>query len=134
MPTTNEGLDQVEAVVSSDNSTNNAASSAGSVSADPAPRRRRGGRRVVRGVGAAGASLELKVEEHAKAPLFEEPKLEPVQPARDSADFNDADPRPYTEFRLHLQSVLQAAYCLMHGRSSSDVPDPYLLTDTLQLL
>ena len=91
MPTTNEGLDQVEAVVSSDNSTNNAASSAGSVSADPAPRRRRGGRRVVRGVGAAGASLELKVEEHAKAPLFEEPKLEPAQPARDSADFNDAD-------------------------------------------
>ena len=46
---------------------------------------------MVRGVGAAGASLELKVEEHAKAPLFEEPKLEPVQPARDSADFNDAD-------------------------------------------
>ena len=91
MPTTNEGLDQVEAVVSSDNSTNNAASSAGSVSANPAPRRRRGGRRVVRGVGAAGASLELKVEEHAKAPLFEEPKLEPAQPARDSADFNDAD-------------------------------------------
>ena len=42
---------------------------------------------MVRGVGAAGASLELKVEEHAKAPLFEEPKLEPVQPARDSADF-----------------------------------------------
>ena len=80
MPTTNEGLDQVEAVVSSDNSTNNAASSAGSVSADPAPRRRRGGRRVVRGVGAAGASLELKVEEHAKAPLFEEPKLEHAQP------------------------------------------------------
>lgn len=70
MPTTNEGLDQVEAVVSSDNSTNNAASSAGSVSADPAPRRRRGGRRVVRGVGAAGASLELKVEEHAKAPCL----------------------------------------------------------------
>lgn len=46
-----------------------------SVQSDPAPRRRRGGRRVVRGVGAAGASLELKVEEHASAPLFEEPKL-----------------------------------------------------------
>ena len=46
---------------------------------------------MVRGVGAAGASLELKVEEHAKAPLFEEPKLEHAQPARDSADFNDAD-------------------------------------------
>ena len=94
MPTTNEGLDKVEAAVSSDNSTNNAdnaGNSAGSVSSDPAPRRRRGGRRVVRGVGAAGASLELKVEEHAKAPLFEEPKLEPVRPGRTDSDADDAD-------------------------------------------
>ena len=94
MPTTNEGLDQVEAAVSSDNSTNNAknaGNSAGSVSSDPAPRRRRGGRRVVRGVGAAGASLELKVEEHAKAPLFEEPKLEPVRPDRLTSDADSAD-------------------------------------------
>ncbi len=37
-------------------------------------RRRRGGRRVVRGAGAAGASLELQVQEHA-APLFEAPAL-----------------------------------------------------------
>ena len=37
-------------------------------------RRRRGGRRVVRGTGAAGASLELQVQEHA-APLFEAPAL-----------------------------------------------------------
>ena len=81
MPNSNEGLDQVEAVVSSNNPFN-----AGSVSSDPAPRRRRGGRRVVRGVGAAGASLELKVEEHAATPLFEEPKLDSAQPARTSAE------------------------------------------------
>lgn len=42
--------------------------------AAPAPRRRRGGRRVVRGAGAAGASVELKVEDHS-TPLFEEPVL-----------------------------------------------------------
>lgn len=36
-----------------------------------APRRRRGGRRVVRGAGAAGAAVALKVEDHS-APLFAE--------------------------------------------------------------
>ena len=41
---------------------------------NPTPRRRRGGRRVVRGAGAAGAALELTVQEHA-APLFEEPRV-----------------------------------------------------------
>ena len=129
MPTTNEGLDQVEAVVSSDNSTNNAASSAGSVSADPAPRRRRGGRRVVRGVGAAGASLELKVEEHAKAPLFEEPKLEPAQPARDSADFNDADddepsrPRRRRVTRYDDDDEMRDDRPRRRRRSSVDVQD-----------
>lgn len=129
MPTTNEGLDQVEAVVSSDNSTNNAASSAGSVSADPAPRRRRGGRRVVRGVGAAGASLELKVEEHAKAPLFEEPKLEPAQPARDSADFNDADddepsrPRRRRVTRYDDDDEMRDERPRRRRRSSVDVQD-----------
>ena len=129
MPTTNEGLDQVEAVVSSDNSTNNAASSAGSVSADPAPRRRRGGRRVVRGVGAAGASLELKVEEHAKVPLFEEPKLEPAQPARDSADFNDADdaepsrPRRRRVTRYDDDDEMRDERPRRRRRSSVDVRD-----------
>ena len=129
MPTTNEGLDQVEAVVSSDNSTNNAASGAGSVSADPAPRRRRGGRRVVRGVGAAGASLELKVEEHAKAPLFEEPKLEPAQPARDSADFNDADddepsrPRRRRVTRYDDDDEMRDERPRRRRRSSVDVQD-----------
>nr|WP_278760438.1 Rne/Rng family ribonuclease [Bifidobacterium catenulatum] len=57
-----------------------------SAQSDSAPRRRRGGRRVVRGVGAAGASLELKVEEHAATPLFEEPKLPVAQPAHDAGD------------------------------------------------
>ena len=93
--------------MSSDNSTNNANNSAGSVSSDPAPRRRRGGRRVVRGVGAAGASLELKVEEHAKAPLFEEPKLEPVhldRAASDASDSDDAEPsRPVRRRRRVTQ-------------------------------
>ena len=129
MPTTNEGLDKVEAAVSSDNSTNNAASSAGSVSADPAPRRRRGGRRVVRGVGAAGASLELKVEEHAKAPLFEEPKLEPAQPERDSADFNDADdaepsrPRRRRVTRYDDDDEMRDERPRRRRRSSVDVQD-----------
>ncbi|WP_411161135.1 Rne/Rng family ribonuclease [Bifidobacterium adolescentis] len=115
--------------MSSDNSTNNAASSAGSVSADPAPRRRRGGRRVVRGVGAAGASLELKVEEHAKAPLFEEPKLEPVQPARDSADFNDADdaepsrPRRRRVTRYDDDDEMRDERPRRRRRSSVDVQD-----------
>ena len=132
MPTTNEGLDKVEAAVSSDNSTNNAdnaGNSAGSVSSDPAPRRRRGGRRVVRGVGAAGASLELKVEEHAKAPLFEEPKLEPAQPERDSADFNDADdaepsrPRRRRVTRYDDDDEMRDERPRRRRRSSVDVQD-----------
>ena len=45
-------------------------------------RRRRGGRRVVRDTGAAGASLKLQVEDHS-APLFEEPKI--AAPARSEA-------------------------------------------------
>jgi ribonuclease E len=50
-------------------------------------RRRRGGRRVVRGTGAAGASLELQVQEHA-APLFEAPAL-PDADASASAETTD---------------------------------------------
>ena len=64
-----------------DNSTVSNADSAAAVNAAPAAasqpaepvRRRRGGRRVVRGTGAAGASLELQVQE--RAPLFEAPAL-----------------------------------------------------------
>ena len=77
MPNTNEGLDGVEAATSADSNSG--------------PRRRRGGRRVVRGVGAAGASLELKVEEHSPSPLFEEPKLSQPRSgsASDSSDVSD---------------------------------------------
>jgi len=84
---------------------------------------------VVRGVGAAGASLELKVEEHAKAPLFEEPKLEPVQPARDSADFNDADdaepsrPRRRRVTRYDDDDEMRDERPRRRRRSSVDVQD-----------
>ncbi|WP_140494889.1 Rne/Rng family ribonuclease [Bifidobacterium sp. UTBIF-78] len=77
VPTDNrEGFVNDEA----DNSTvSNPSSAAGEYAAadTPAPvRRRRGGRRVVRGTGAAGASLELQVQEHSgRAPLFEAPSL-----------------------------------------------------------
>jgi ribonuclease E len=84
---------------------------------------------VVRGVGAAGASLELKVEEHAKAPLFEEPKLEPAQPARDSADFNDADdtepsrPRRRRVTRYDDDDEMRDERPRRRRRSSVDVQD-----------
>lgn len=84
MPNTNEGFDQVEAVASPEHAVNVVKFE--SAQSDSVPRRRRGGRRVVRGVGAAGASLELKVEEHAATPLFEEPKLPAAQPAHDAGD------------------------------------------------
>ena len=89
MPNTSEGFDQVEASASPEHAVNVVKFE--SVQSDPAPRRRRGGRRVVRGVGAAGASLELKVEEHASAPLFEEPKLPVAQPAHDTGDSVDSE-------------------------------------------
>lgn len=55
-------------------------------------RRRRGGRRVVRGAGAAGASLELQVQEHA-APLFEAPALSDADASAsaETADNNASD-------------------------------------------
>ncbi|WP_026641651.1 Rne/Rng family ribonuclease [Bifidobacterium tsurumiense] len=70
----------------------------------PAVRRRRAGRRVVRDTGAAGAAVELKVEEHP-APrssidtLFEEPVLKPVRESRvendhDSHDQDEDAPQP----------------------------------------
>ena len=84
---------------------------------------------MVRGVGAAGASLELKVEEHAKAPLFEEPKLEPAQPVRDSADFNDADdaepsrPRRRRVTRYDDDDEMRDERPRRRRRSSVDVQD-----------
>ncbi|MSS12442.1 Rne/Rng family ribonuclease [Bifidobacterium tsurumiense] len=62
----------------------------------PAVRRRRAGRRVVRDTGAAGAAVELKVEEHP-APrssidtLFEEPVLKPVRESRVENDHDSHD-------------------------------------------
>ncbi|WP_420837544.1 Rne/Rng family ribonuclease [Bifidobacterium aerophilum] len=98
MPSVNhEGLGEAEAAASqhaTDQTASNTSdttqpasspsvSSGSSVSSNPAPRRRRGGRRVVRGAGAAGAALELTVQEHA-APLFEEPKVADVEAAAQS--------------------------------------------------
>lgn len=82
-----------------DNSTVSNADSAAAVNAAPAAasqpvepvRRRRGGRRVVRGTGAAGASLELQVQE--RTPLFEAPALPNASTAADSksSDSGDSD-------------------------------------------
>lgn len=60
---TEQGFEPLETASNTDSSSTNE---------QPAtPRRRRTGRRVVRGAGAAGATVELKVEEHG--PLFKEP-------------------------------------------------------------
>ncbi len=87
-----------------DNSTVSNADSAAAVNAAPAAasqpaepvRRRRGGRRVVRGTGAAGASLELQVQE--RAPLFEAPalpgcRLRPIPSPIPAIPMNPAIPR-----------------------------------------
>ncbi|PJM78378.1 ribonuclease E/G [Bifidobacterium scaligerum] len=58
-------------------------------SAEPVVRRRRGGRRVVRDTGAAGASLELQVQE--RAPLFEAPVLADVVSSAADDDAETAD-------------------------------------------
>ncbi|MBT1173636.1 Rne/Rng family ribonuclease [Bifidobacterium sp. MA2] len=82
----NNGVDDVDAQ-------NAAVSNADNAQPDPAPAaptRRRRGRRVVRGAGAAGVSLELKVEDHS-APVFEEPKL---SVAKADADEDDRPSRP----------------------------------------
>lgn len=60
---TEQGFEPLETASNTDSSSANEQPSA--------PRRRRTGRRVVRGAGAAGATVELKVEEHG--PLFKEP-------------------------------------------------------------
>ena len=60
---TEQGFEPLETASNTDSSSTN--------EQPAAPRRRRTGRRVVRGAGAAGAPVELKVEEHG--PLFKEP-------------------------------------------------------------
>ena len=104
MPNTSEGFDQVEASASPEHAVNVVKFE--SVQSDPAPRRRRGGRRVGRGGGAAGAALEVKVGGHASAPLFEEPKLPVAQPAHDTGDSADSEgmTRPTRRRRRPVQS------------------------------
>ena len=60
---TEQGFEPLETASNTDSSSTN--------EQPAAPRRRRTGRRVVRGAGAAGATVELKVEAHG--PLFKEP-------------------------------------------------------------
>ncbi|WP_152233819.1 Rne/Rng family ribonuclease [Bifidobacterium leontopitheci] len=69
----------------SDQHVSNAASGDAAQPSAPAPRRRRGGRRVVRGAGAAGAAVALKVEDHS-IPLFTEPKSAPDDAPADGSD------------------------------------------------
>ncbi|WP_346428270.1 Rne/Rng family ribonuclease [Bifidobacterium sp. SO1] len=76
-------------VVSVPAAASSATTSGSSVSVNPTPRRRRGGRRVVRGAGAAGAALELTVQEHA-APLFEEPRVADIE-AAEAAQRKDSE-------------------------------------------
>lgn len=77
MPTENrEGFvgDETDNSTVSNTESQAAGASEPNAEASQPTRRRRGGRRVVRGTGAAGVSLELQVQEHA-APLFEAPAL-----------------------------------------------------------
>ena len=67
-------------------------------------RRRRGGRRVVRDTGAAGASLKLQVEDHS-APLFEEPKIA----APEHAEVSEEQPVRRRRRRLDTESAASAA-------------------------
>lgn len=77
-------------------------------------RRRRSGRRVVRGAGAADADVALKVEEHS-SPIFEEPHVpgavqdamqdDAPAPAQPSARSSASAPRPMTSL-LFREPVL----------------------------
>ena len=95
MPTENrEGFVGDETDNSTVSNTESQASGASEPNAEASQptRRRRGGRRVVRGTGAAGASLELQVQEHA-APLFEAPALSDADASASTgtADNNASD-------------------------------------------
>jgi ribonuclease E len=96
-----DSIDQPDTTeITNISNTNASANAAGSESAAPEPaeapvRRRRVGRRVVRGAGAAGASLALKVEERA-TPVFEEPHIDSGNEAAgetgsDSGDQSDGE-------------------------------------------
>lgn len=110
-----------------DNSTVSNADSAAAVNAAPAAasqpaepvRRRRGGRRVVRGTGAAGASVELQVQE--RTPLFEAPALPDAGTAADSKSADSSDSKDSAE-RPTRRRTRRAASTVVDSYSEDDRP------------
>ena len=86
-----------------------------------APRRRRGGRRVVRGAGAAGATVALKVEDHS-APLFAEPVVEQPLTRRRRSKAADESPEtnePETAASADFEKKDDARPAKVDGKSRS---------------
>ena len=86
-----------------------------------APRRRRGGRRVVRGAGAAGAAVALKVEDHS-APLFAEPVVEQPLTRRRRSKAADESPEtnePETAASADSEKKDDARHTKADGKSRS---------------
>ena len=111
-----------------DNSTVSNADSAAAVNVAPAAasqpaepvRRRRGGRRVVRGTGAAGASLELQVQE--RTPLFEAPALPDAGTAADSSDSDESSDSKDSAERPTRRRTRRAASTVVDSYSEDDRP------------
>ena len=111
-----------------DNSTVSNADSAAAVNAAPAAasqpaepvRRRRGGRRVVRGTGAAGASLELQVQE--RTPLFEAPALPDAGTAADSKSADESSDSKDSAERPTRRRTRRAASTVVDSYSEDDRP------------
>lgn len=111
-----------------DNSTVSNADSAAAVNAAPAAasqpaepvRRRRGGRRVVRGTGAAGASLELQVQE--RTPLFEAPALPDAGTAADSSDSDESSDSKDSAERPTRRRTRRAASTVVDSYREDDRP------------
>ena len=111
-----------------DNSTVSNADSAAAVNAAPAAasqpaepvRRRRGGRRVVRGTGAAGASLELQVQE--RTPLFEAPALPDAGTAADSSDSDESSDSKDSAERPTRRRTRRTASTVVDSCSEDDRP------------
>ena len=86
-----------------------------------APRRRRGGRRVVRGAGAAGAAVALKDEAHS-APLFAEPVVEQPLTRRRRSKAADESPEtnePETAASADSEKKDDARHAKADGKSRS---------------
>lgn len=97
----------------------NAAPAAASQPAEPV-RRRRGGRRVVRGTGAAGASLELQVQE--RTPLFEAPALPDAGTAADSSDSDESSDSKDSAERPTRRRTRRATSTVVDSYSEDDRP------------